>query len=178
MNKFLTGLLIASASLGLSACTITGFTQTDLEEKGQYWQRASASSAVYMRGPKAQQILHRDISTCVVELKELQRLGSIKNAFPAGLDQNGFPIDPETPEGKMAKFDTPERDGSMITEVYDYTDFETCMHTKGWERVEVLPRLTAGRARENFTETILEPMDPKKEKDRGVKNAGRAYYNY
>ena len=174
MNKILTGLLIASATLGLSACA-SGFSQADLEDKGQYWQRTNVSSSVYMRGPKAQQILHRDISTCVVELKELQRLGSIKEAFPAGLDQNGFPIDPETPEGRMAKFDTPQRDGNLIAEVYDYTDFETCMHSKGWERVEVLPRLTAGKARENFTKTILEPMEPAPPKS--IDNAGRFYVN-
>ena len=174
MNKILTGLLIASTAFGLSACS-TGFTQKDLEEKGQYWQRADASSAVYLRGPKAQQILHRDISTCVVELKELQRLGSIKNAFPAGLDQNGFPIDPDSPEGKMAKFDTPMRDQSMLAEVYDYTDFETCMREKGWERAEVLPRVDADNARENFTTSIIDPAKPPPPKS--IKNAGRVDAN-
>ena len=174
MNKILAGLLIASTATTLSAC-YSGFSQHDLEQKGQYWQRTSASSAVYMRGPKAQQILHRDISTCVVELKELQRLGSIKEAFPAGLDQNGFPIDPESPEGNMAKFDTPQRDGDLVAEVYDYTDFETCMREKGWERAEVMPRLSAGKARENYTKTILEPMEPEPPKSRT--NAGRSYFN-
>jgi len=175
MNKLFAGLMIAATAGMLTACE-HGFSQDDLENKGQYWQRTSASSAVYMRGPKAQQILHRDISTCVVELKELQRLGSIKEAFPAGLDQNGFPIDPETPEGNMAKFDTPQRDGSLLAEVYDYTDFETCMREKGWERAEVLPRLTAGKARENFTTTILDPMKPPPPKS--IKNAGRVDAGY
>ncbi len=175
MKRVLTGLLIASSALGLSACA-TGFSQKDLKEKGQYWQRTSASSAVYMRGPKAQQILHRDISTCVVELKELQRLGSIKEAFPAGLDQNGFPIDPESPEGNLAKFDTPERDGSLLAEVYDYTDFETCMREKGWQRAEMLPRPRADAARANFTKTILDPMEPPPPAN--IENAGRVYTDY
>ena len=173
MKNIITGLMVASTALTLTACA-GGFSQKDLEDKGQYWQRTSASSAVYMRGPKAQQILNRDISTCVVELKELQRLGSIKEAFPAGLDQNGFPIDPDSPEGKMAKFDTPVRDGSMIAEVYDYTDFESCMRTKGWQRAEVLPRDVANAGRENFTKTILEPYDEKRE-IKAIKNAGRVY---
>ncbi|MCB9965145.1 MAG: hypothetical protein H6855_03590 [Rhodospirillales bacterium] len=174
MNKFFTGLLMVSTTAALSACSY-GFSQEDLREKGQYWQRTSVSSAVYLRGPKAQQVLNRDISTCVVELKELQRLGTIKEAFPAGLDQNGFPIDPQSPEGKMAKFDTPERDGSLIAEVFDYTDFETCMREKGWQRAEVLPRPTADDARGNYTKTILDPYKPQPKDPKALKNAGRVY---
>lgn len=174
MNKFLTGLLMVSATVALSACHY-GFTQEDLVEKGQYWQRTSVSSTVYLRGPKAQQVLNRDISTCVVELKELQRLGTLKEAFPAGLDQNGFPMDPEDPEAKLAKFDTPERDGSLRAEVYDYADFETCMREKGWQRAEVLPRPTAYDARDNYTKTILDQYKPVHKDPKAIKNAGRVY---
>jgi hypothetical protein len=174
MNKFVTSLLILSSAISLGACS-GGFSQQDLKDKGHYWQRTSASSATYLNGPKAQQILNRDISTCVVELKELQRLGSVKEAFPAGLDQNGFPIDPESPEGKMADFDTPERDGSLISEVYDYTDFETCMREKGWQRTEYLPYDRSDAARENYTKTILDPYKP--EPPKNIKNAGRVYNN-
>lgn len=160
MKQILTGLLLTTTVAGLAACANTGHSQKDLHTEGQYWQRSSASSAIYMRGPKAQQMLNRDIATCVTDLKELRRLGSLKNIFPAGLDENGFPIDPDSPEGRMATFDTPERDGDLRTEVFDYSDFESCMDTKGWERVEYLPYARAKAARANYTATILEPLTP------------------
>ena len=53
-----------------------------IEQSGQYWQRVHTSSALYLRGPKAQQMLNRNIARCVVELRELERLGAVKNAIP------------------------------------------------------------------------------------------------
>lgn len=176
MTGFKYGLLVTSALLSLSACSSDPkdpYTEKELIHKGQYWQRASASSAAYMRGPKAQHILNRDIASCVAELKELQRLGSLKDAFPPGSDLVGNPIDVETPVGRMAGFDTPERDGPLLTEVFDYTDFESCMHQNGWERVEYLPYDQAVGARKNYTKTIMEPMRPPPPADSPY--AGRVY---
>ncbi len=146
-------LILALACLTVSACANP---QKEIELNGQYWQRKNASSALWTRGPKAQHLLHQDMARCTTELIELERLGSIRNAIPA--DNNGrttIPPDPRTPEGHMAQWDTPERDGYLYAEHADYHDFETCMTFKGWERVEHLPYDTAVRARDNYLDTIV-----------------------
>lgn len=145
------------ALLGLAACdTMPKSTASQIETaNGHYWQRSEASSATWQRGPKAQQLLFKDIARCTNEVKELQRLGAIRNAIPADADQNGNVPDPQTPEGRMAKWETPERDGYMLAEHSDYHDFESCMQFAGWERVQYLPYDVATEARENYVETIL-----------------------
>lgn len=137
--RFLT---LSCILLALSACG-TGRPQID---NGQYWQRVSASDAIYLQGPKAQQILNRDISRCVTELREMERLGQIKDAIPT--DFAGRVLNPD--ERALYDEDTPERDGSLFTEHGDYQNFEACMLDKGWERVKHVPYKVAARAEEAF----------------------------
>lgn len=132
-------LSLSVLALGATACS-HGPTFRD----AQYWQRADATSAIYQQGPKAQQGLHQDISRCTAEINELHRLGSLKQAVPAD----------ETDKTGLKNWETPKRDGYMHTELLEYTDFETCMHAKGWERVEHLPYDVADRARDNWIDTI------------------------
>jgi hypothetical protein len=120
-----------------------------------FWQRASSTSALYMQGPKAQQILHRDIARCVTEIRELQRLGSLRETMPGELRDGQVP-DPSTPQGSIDQWETPSRDGSLRSEFLDFHDFETCMDDKGWERVEHVPYSVAEQGREIYVETILE----------------------
>jgi hypothetical protein len=121
---------------------------------GQYWQRAETSSAIYQRGPKAQQMLHRDIAKCTYEVRELKRLGALRDATPADPNSLGRVPDPSTPEGRLADWDTPERDGYLYAEHADFHDFETCMLAGGWERVEYLPYDVATEARETYIDTM------------------------
>lgn len=139
-------LILTVSVAALSACS----SEPKLED-AQFWQRSSATSALYLEGPKAQQSLHQDISTCTHEIGELQRLGAIRRAIPAET-HNGQVPDPSTPEGRMAGWDSPERDGYLYAEHSDYHDFETCMMAKGWERVEYLPYTTADKARQEYME--------------------------
>lgn len=148
-------LILSLSVLTLAAC------ETGPEFKyAQYWQRADASSALYLRGPKAQQTLHQHMSQCVAEVNELHRLGSIRRAVPADLNESN-------PHG-LKNYDTPERDGYKYAEYFDYADFETCMRHHGWERVEHLPYDRAQEARQTWTDTIrpntkpdyLEPEEP------------------
>ncbi len=88
-------------------------------------------------------MLNRDISRCVVELRELESLGSIKNAIPT--DRSGKLLDPD--EKSLAGNDTPERDGALLAEHTDYQDFESCMLAKGWERIKYVPYETAEKSR-------------------------------
>ena len=113
---------------------------------GQFWQRVSTSDAIYQQGPKAQQILNRDISRCVVELRELEELGTLKNAIPT--DHAGRTLDPD--EQALHDWDTPERLRNMYLEHSDYADFEGCMHHKGWERVEHVPFNVSNKGRKNY----------------------------
>jgi hypothetical protein len=99
-------------------------------------------------------MLHRDIAQCTVEIRELKRLGALRAATPADADASGNVPDPKTPEGRLASWDTPERDGYLLTEHTDYHDFETCMMTNGWERVEYLPYNIAEQARDTYVEAI------------------------
>ncbi len=146
----LTGVLL----FGLVACeSSTPVSKYDLLTEPHFWQRAEATSAIYQRGPKAQQMLNRDISRCVTELRELERLGAIKHATPAAI-VNGVVPDPNTPAGNMAQWDTPERDGYLRAEDLEYHDFETCMMSKGWERVEHVPYDIADEGRENYIEAV------------------------
>ncbi len=122
-------------------------------EDAQYWGRKNATSALYLRGPKAQQNLHMDIATCVNEISELERMGAIRNAMPADTKDGRVP-DPKTPEGKMAKWDSPKRDGYLYNEHLPYTDFETCMDAKGWERIESLPYGQSDIARGDYLRNV------------------------
>lgn len=150
-------ILSGVAVLGLAACdTMPKSTASQIETaNGHYWQRAEASSAIWQRGPKAQQLLFKDISRCTNEVKELQRLGAIRGATPADPDHNGNVPDPNSAEGRMSGWETPERDGYLLAEHSDYHDFETCMQFAGWERVQYLPYDVATEARENYVGTIL-----------------------
>lgn len=141
---------LTATLITLSASTLAGCAGTVDYEKAQYWQRANASEAIYQRGPKAQQMVQRDISRCVSELRELERLGYIKNAFPA----------PETEPNlrdeqiKLNEWETPERDGYLLNEAATYYDFEECMEARGWERVEYLPYKTKARSQKNYIKAL------------------------
>lgn len=146
-KKYL-ALLLSFSTLAVAACAVP----PKLED-AQYWQRKSATSALYLRGPKAQQTLHKDIATCVTEIDELERLGPLREVLPADT-KDGKVRDPNSPEGKMAKWDTPKRDGYLYSEHFNYTDFEGCMDYKGWERVENLPYDLATKSRSEYMDTL------------------------
>lgn len=131
---------IAFACIGsLSAC---GYYVRSAEpvSTDQNWQRTTASSPGYMLGPKAQQILHRDISYCVVELRELERLGAIENAVPSNsrvYSQKNRRPQPVYYEGDRILDN--EKDIFLSEDTIPYHNYEECMARKGWERVEKTP---------------------------------------
>jgi hypothetical protein len=131
-----------------------------IEDNGQYWQRVSASSAIYTRGPKAQQMLNRDISRCVVELRELERLGEIRDAIPKYVDEGRILSEAEA---KLNDIDSPERDEELFYEHSEYHDFEGCMLAKGWERIKYVPFDVAEQARENYIKSHADYRDEQKE---------------
>lgn len=151
MTRTKTSLLVLSA---LTVTSLAACSERPAKlEDAQYWQRKNATSALYLRGPKAQQTLHMDIATCVNEISELERIGALREAIPADV-RNGKVPDPASAEGKLAKWNTPKRDGALYSEHLPYTDFETCMDAKGWERVESLPYVQADTARADYLKTV------------------------
>lgn len=151
-HKFFSLLLTGATLATLAACSSTP-TQTQLMNEAHYWQRSSTSEAIYTRGPKAQQLLNRDIARCVTELRELDRLGFIRTHTPGDTTKAGVP-DPSTPEGALAQWETPTRDGYLYAEHSNYHDFETCMMAKGWERIEHVPYDVAKEARTDYIAAI------------------------
>ena len=117
----------------------------------QYWQRINASEAAYIQGPKVQQMLNRDITQCVAELKEMQRIGLIKDALPEA-DFFGRLEDPDA--NTIRSLGNVERDGYLLAENRPYRDFESCMHAKGWERTKFVPYDRVDRAQKDFLSTL------------------------
>jgi hypothetical protein len=121
--------------IALTACG-GGSMTNEFEKNARYWQRIDATDAIYQRGPKAQQMLFQDMANCTAEINELKRLGVIKNSIP-----------PST-------WDSTARDGYLKADTKDFTDFETCMTSKGWERVKTVNYETATRARADYLKSI------------------------
>jgi len=150
---FKTTLLLASclSVTLLTACGQHHKKMPDMED-AKFWQRNSASSALYMRGPKAQQMLHQDISVCVREISELERLGEVRRAIPTNYNSSN------SAQQKLNQYDTPTRDGYLYAEHLEYHDFETCMNVKGWERVDYLPADDANKARKSYLDRVKGKM--------------------
>lgn len=127
-------LVLLSSSLALTACG--GGMTREFDKNARYWQRIDTTDAIYQRAPKAQQMLFQDMAGCTAEINELQRLGAIRNSVP-----------PST-------WDSPNRDGALKIEHKDFTDFETCMTSKGWERVKYVDYETVNRSRSDYLDSI------------------------
>lgn len=152
MTKF-SVILLGVSVLSLAACSTN--MKKEVEENGRFWQRIDTTDSIYQRGPKAQQMLFEDISNCVAKLNEYNRLGAIKYAIPPEtFDKNGNKIEPNSPQGRMADWDSPERNGMLLSEHLEYHDFEGCMQSKGWERVKYMNYETLDRSRDTYLDAI------------------------
>ena len=145
MKSITLGLTALALILTTTACE-THKNKRILEKDGHYWQRVETTSAIYLRGPKAQQTLNKNISQCVVEVKELERLGAIQKAMP-GKSKS------DKAREKLSEFETPDRIGFQRREYLEYNDFESCMTAKGWERIKFVPYDVADRALDTFQRT-------------------------
>jgi hypothetical protein len=154
---------------GVTALSLVGCESKPIEknlDNARYWQRVDSSSALYLQGPKAQQMLNKTIANCVAQLRELYHLGAIRYVMPAEIS-NGQVPDPDTPAGSLAEYETPTREGHLRAEHLDFHDFETCMVHYGWERVEHVPYNVADTARGVYVETISGEQYRSKTGERG-----------
>lgn len=150
LPKFSKFVLCSAAALTILAGCAAPIDKEKLGEHSEFWQLRDTTSAIHVRGPKAQQMLNRDITRCVVSVRELNRLGALRHAFPEEI-----PWDPSQPQSDLETYDTPERTGYLRSEHFPFVDFETCMAHKGWERLEHVQYDVAKESRENYIETII-----------------------
>lgn len=118
---------------------------------GQFWRSTDTQSALYLRGPKAQSRLHNDIGGCVAKVRELVRLGAIREGTPP----RRADLERQDRDPFASSFDTPSHSGAMRIEVRAYNNFETCMRQQGWEPVHYVNGPTLEEARANFIETVF-----------------------
>ncbi len=121
-----------------------------------YWQKTDTASALYLTGPKAQQMLEQDISECVHEIVELAKLSNIREGNLSKLNKinradhvemaKGTPPIPMTREHEYLR--------DVRVDHTDYHDFEGCMDDKGWMRVKYVHPETEHRAKENYSKTV------------------------
>jgi hypothetical protein len=168
----LRSILLSGFILTFSLPAFAGINDA-IEERGQYWQRIHTSSALYLRGPKAQQMLNRDIARCVVELRELERLGAVKDAIPEYAE--GVVLNSD--EAHLHGIDFPERDKDLYAEHSDYIDFEGCMLSNGWERIKYVPYGVAENSRENFKRTHSATRDAYTPSKKAKKSSQGDYSN-
>lgn len=142
-KKFVSFSVLSLAALALWGCSST---RTPPLDNAQYWQKVNTSEVVYARGPKAQQQLNRDIAHCVSEVRELVRLGALREEEITRTKTTLRNPD----EYELRKWEDPERDRYMFTEHSNYQDFEGCMLASGWERVKYVPYDVAKESKDDY----------------------------
>lgn len=138
----------------LSACLLTVVVAgcDTVRPRGQaYWQRVEDNSALYMTGPKAQQRLDQDISVCVREIDELVELEAVRGTLPPQTHSDYHRA--LKASGDLDFYDAPTRMGADKVSHSDFHDFEGCMRSKGWERVNYIRHETAAQAVQNYERT-------------------------
>lgn len=138
-------ILVGMTVFMLGACA--GTDRTTYEQEAHFWQRSDSVSALYLRGPKAQHQLNHDIAACVSEVKELTRLGTIRDAAP--------PAHIRMHEGLATGWQSPTRNGPLYTEFREFNDFESCMNHKGWDRTKYVLPEQVENSRLNYKTVIL-----------------------
>lgn len=128
----------------LAGCSLSSYP------KGQaYWQRVDQdNSGLYLTGPKAQQRLEENIVACVREIDELVELDAVRKATPP--DTHSDYHKALNASGDLKYYDTPTRYGEKKVAHSDYHDFEGCMRSKGWERVNVVRYGTDVHAKKTY----------------------------
>lgn len=144
-RRRLTFLSAATAALLLTACV----PQRPVAQA--YWQRVEDRSALWMTGPKAQQELEQNIAGCVREVDELVRLDAMRETTPP--DTHSEYHRALESSGDLDYYDTPTRLGDHMVSHTDFHDFESCMRSKGWERVRFVRYQTDLKARDTYQAT-------------------------
>lgn len=144
-------ILAGAAALSLAACNSPANSRKYYTDSAAYWQRASTAGVVHMDGPKAQQTLQRDIARCYTEVKELETLGTLRNALPPA---NTRYRNPQSQEQQLSQWERDPSQKYALAEKGTFQNFNGCMVEKGWERVEYLPYDISKKDRGEYTDSI------------------------
>lgn len=140
-------ILLASLSLAVTACA--------QHKDYHYWQKTDSASALYLTGPKAQQVLEQDISTCVHEIVELAKLANVREGSVSSLKKENTVDHPELAQemANLPSWETPEYIRDLRVDHSDYHDFDSCMASKGWTRVKYVHPKTEHVAKTTYETT-------------------------
>lgn len=144
MHSKLKFLAAAAGLMTLGACVSPPVGQA-------YWQRVEDNSALYMTGPKAQQALDENIASCVREVDELVELDALRETMPP--DTHSEYHRALKASGVLDYYDTPMRYGEQMVSHGDFHDYESCMRSKGWERVQFVRYQVASQAGKTYRQT-------------------------
>lgn len=133
-------MIAALGLLAVSGCVWNAPT------KQAYWQRVEDNSALWMTGPKAQQVLDEHIASCVRQVDEMVELGALRETMPP--DTHSEYHRALKASGDLDYYDTPTRYGEMRVAHHDFHDFDSCMRYMGWERVNFVRYQVAKQANE------------------------------
>jgi hypothetical protein len=136
--------LAAIGVLAMTACSSSPMGQA-------YWQRVEDNSALYMTGPKGQQELEENIALCVHVIDEMVELDALRGTMPP--DTHSDYHRALNASGDLAYYDTPTRLGDKKVAHSDFHDFESCMRSKGWERVRYVRYQTDQQSHHIYRET-------------------------
>jgi len=144
MKLKIVSVLAAGGILAMTACSGSA-------PVGQaYWQRVEDNSALYMTGPKAQQQLEENVVTCVREIDEMVRLDALRGTLPP--DTHSEYHRALKASGDLDYYDTPTTLGDKKVAHSDFHDYESCMRSKGWERVVYMRYQTVSKAGNAYRE--------------------------
>lgn len=142
----------------ITATLLTGCAGSRLDHqlaRAKYWKRIDVTEVTYINGVHAQRTLNQDISTCVTDIRQQERMRALREAIPANIHGQADQYGENYPdELALNEWDTPERDGYLRAEHNDYHNFESCMYDKGWTRTEFVPYDTVQRAHKAFKKNI------------------------
>jgi hypothetical protein len=142
-----------------------------MNKEYHYWQKRDPSSALYLTGVKAQQMLEQDISECVHVIIELTRLADVRGKVPqlfmplGSYDQ----LQATQEMSGLPRWDVPEYVRDLRVDHTDFQDFDGCMNFKGWQRVKYIAPEAERRANEVYDATSDYSVRPK-----GAKNEAYA----
>ena len=139
-------------AIGAVCLLAAGCTMPPSPTAEAYWQRVESHSQLYLTGPKAQQTLEIDISRCVTEINELVEVGALRETMPPS--RNFAYHDALNKSGHLDYWDEPTRLGARKVDHSDYHDFETCMRSRGWERVQYMRYASAAKAGKTYNDTM------------------------
>jgi hypothetical protein len=141
------GFACVMASLAVIACSTN--------KEYHYWQKTDPTTAIYLTGPKAQQMLEQDISKCVHEIIELDKLASVREGggqasfFKKNISQKAH----AESLSNLPAYDIPEYIRDLRVEHKDFHDFDGCMRHSGWERVKYVDPKAELRAKSVYNST-------------------------